>query len=97
MLIVIEIMTFRLASGADESVFRDVDGRVQVEFAYRQPGFLRRTLARHDDRWLVLQVWRSVEAAGAATTAFDASPLGAEFMALVDLDSLAVERYEGVD
>ena len=96
-LIVIEIMTFRLASGVDESVFRDVDGRVQVEFAYRQQGFLRRTLGRHGDRWLVLQVWRSVEAADAATAAFDASALGAEFMALVDPDSLAVERYEGVD
>jgi len=96
-LTVIEIMTFRLAAGADESAFRDVDGRVQVEFAYRQPGFLRRTLGRHDDRWLVLQVWRSVEAADAATAAFDSSALGAEFMALVDRDSLAVERYEGVD
>jgi len=96
-LVVIEIMTFRLANGAEAAAFRAVDGRVQVGFAYRQPGLLRRTLGRCDDRWLVLQVWRSVEEADAATAAFDASPLGAEFMALVDRDSLVVERYEGVD
>ena len=47
---VIEIMTFRLRGGVDESVFRDVDGRVQVEFAYQQPGLLRRTLGRRGDR-----------------------------------------------
>ena len=46
MLFVIEIMTFRLAVGVDESMFRAVDERVQVEFAYHQPGFLRRTLGR---------------------------------------------------
>jgi heme-degrading monooxygenase HmoA len=94
---VIEIMTFRLAADADASAFRDVDGRVQVEFAYQQPGFLRRTLARSGDRWLVLQIWRSVEAADAAQVAFEGAPLGQAFMALVDHDSLTVERYEGVD
>ena len=54
-----EIITFRLAEGVDESVFRTVDGRVQVEFAYQQPGFLRRTLGRRDETWLVLQIWRT--------------------------------------
>lgn len=97
MLDVIEISTFRLAGGTDESAFRDVDGRVQVEFAYQQPGLLRRTLGRRNDRWLVLQVWASVDAADAAQVTFDSSPLGAEFMALVDGGSLAVERYERVD
>jgi len=94
---VIEVVTFRLADGVDESAFRDVDRRVQVEFVYQQPGILRRTLGRCDDRWLVLQVWTSREAADAARAAFDASALGAEFMAQVDGDSLTVERYEGVE
>ncbi len=94
---VIEISTFRLAGSTDETAFRDVDRRVQVEFAYQQAGLLRRTLGRRNDRWLVLQVWASVDAAVAAQAAFDASPLGAEFMSLVDIESLAVERYDGVD
>ena len=70
-----EMMTFRLASGVDELTFRTVDERVQVGFAYQQPGFIRRTLGRRDDRWLVLAVWESVEAADAAQAAFDATGL----------------------
>ncbi len=97
MAVVIEIMTFRFADGVDESAFRAVDERVQVQFSYQQAGFIRRTLGRRGDRWLVLTVWANVEAADAAQTAFDASPLGAEFMVLIDRDSLTVERYEGVD
>jgi hypothetical protein len=93
----IEIITFRLADGVDEAVFRRVDGRVQVEFAYQQPGFLRRTLGRRDQRWLVLQIWTTSQAAHAASVAFDASSLGREFLALIDGDSLVVDRFEGVD
>lgn len=90
-------MTFRLASEADESAFREVDGRVQVEFAYQQPGLLRRTLGHRGDRWLVLQVWASSEAADTAATAFEATRIGLEFMTLIDPASLTVERYAGVD
>ncbi len=92
-----EIITFRLAQGVDEATFRAADTRVQVEFAYHQPGFLRRTLGRQADRWLILQVWASGEAAEAASTAFDAAPVGAELMALIDVSSLSVERFAGVD
>lgn len=90
-------MTFRLGTETDESEFRSVDGRVQVEFAYQRSGLLRRTLGRRDDRWLVLQVWAGADAALAAQAAFDTSSIGAEFMALIDQDSLTIERYDGVD
>lgn len=90
-------MTFRLAGGVDESALRAVDARVQVGFAYHQAGLLRRTLGRRGDRWLVLQVWASADAAGAARESFDASPYGAEFMALIDHDSIAIECFDGVD
>ena len=90
---VIEIMTFRLVDGADEAAFRDADDRVQVELAYRQPGFVRRTLGRRGDRWLVLQIWTTPQAAEAGQAAFDASALGARFLSLVDADSIVVERF----
>jgi heme-degrading monooxygenase HmoA len=90
-----EILTFRLAPGVDEAMFRAIDERVQVAFAYQQPGFLRRTLGRHDDgRWLVLTIWSDPDAASAAERAFDRSDLGASFRTL--LTDVAVERFHGV-
>lgn len=91
-----EILTFRLAPGVDEAAFRELDQRVQVEFAYQQPGFVRRTLGRHTDgRWLVLTIWTDAESALAAAADFERSALGAEFAAVMtDVD---VQRFHGVD
>ncbi len=93
----IEILTFALRSGVDDERFIAVDGRVQTEFAYQQPGLARRTTGRNGDgRWLVLQVWTSEEGATAARTAFEASELGAEFASLIDPHSIHLERFAGV-
>jgi hypothetical protein len=93
---VFEILTFRLAPGVDEATFRAIDERVQVEFAYHQRGFVRRTLGRHDDgRWLVLSIWADPESALAAQARFDESDLGREFAQSVD--DLVIERFRGVD
>jgi len=89
-------MTFRLAPGVDEHVFRSLDERVQTGFVYHQPGILRRTLGRHDDgRWLALTVWADASAAAAAERAFAASSLGIEFAAAVT--DVVVDRFHGVD
>jgi heme-degrading monooxygenase HmoA len=93
---VFEILTFRLAPGVDADTFRAIDERVQTEFAYQQPGFVRRTLGRHDDdRWLVLTIWADAASALAARERFDASDLGREFTALVT--DAVIERFRGVD
>ncbi|HXQ74976.1 MAG TPA: hypothetical protein VN791_00670 [Acidimicrobiales bacterium] len=64
----IEIMTFRLSPGADEEAFRAADGEVQSDFAYQQPGLLRRTTARGaDGGWIVIDLWRSDAAATVRT------------------------------
>jgi hypothetical protein len=93
---VYEILTFRLAPGVDESALRAFDERIQTDFAYQQPGILRRTLGRHDDgRWLALTVWADADAATAAQHAFASSNLGTEFASLVT--DVVVERFHGVD
>jgi hypothetical protein len=93
---VFEILTFRLAPGVDASSFRAIDARVQIEFAYQQPGFVRRTLGRHDDgRWLILTIWTDVESALAAQQRFDDTELGKEFVAV--LTDVVVERFRGMD
>jgi hypothetical protein len=89
---VFEILTFRLAPGVDTDTFRAIDERIQVEFAYQQPGFVRRTLGRHDDgRWLALTIWADAESALAAQNVFDETDLGREFGALVT--DVVVERF----
>ena len=95
---VIEILTFRLASGVDVAAFTALDARVQTEVAYQQPGLLRRTTGRNDEgRWLILQVWASSAAATAGRVAIERSTVGADLHAMIDSDSVHVERFEGID
>jgi hypothetical protein len=95
---VIEIMTFRLRAGADEAAFLEADRRVQTEFAYRQPGLLRRTTARSDDRqWIVIDLWQSDNVVDAAGERSDVDPTTTEFMALVQGESVRIQRYATLD
>lgn len=90
-----ELATFRLAPGVDDAAFRVIDERVQVEIAYHQPGFIRRSLGRHPDgRWLVVQVWAGREQAEAGQAVLDVSPIGLEFSSM--LTDVVVDRFDGV-
>ncbi len=94
----IEIMRFRLAPGADEDAFRAADTAVQSEFAYRQPGLLRRTTARGDGGdWIVIDLWRSPADADAADALWGGDPVTAAFMAFVDAAGVTTERYQTLD
>ena len=97
---VIETLTFRLAATTDEATFLAADRRVQTEFAYRQPGLLRRTTARSaagDGDWIVVDVWESAEAADACDLRWRDDPVAAGFTALIDAPSIRVARYETLD
>ncbi len=91
----IEILTFRLAEGADEVDFLEADRDVQTEFAYQQPGLLRRTTARGaDGSWLVIDVWKGPEDADACDRAWGQDEWTARFMSLVDPASIRTARYQ---
>ena len=92
----IEIVTFQLRPDADVEAFLATDGRVQTEVAYQCPGLLRRTIARADDRWLVLQIWASVQTCDDGAKAFAVSEVGATFMSFVEPATLSVDRYGDV-
>lgn len=92
--VVIEILAFRLAPGTDEDAFVAADSRVQTEFAYRQPGLLRRTTARADDGgWVVIDLWRSWADAEACEAVWGNDDVTAGFMTLVDPDTVTARRY----
>ena len=98
---VIETMMFRLVDGADEEAFLAVDKRLQTDFAYQQPGLLRRTTARGaGDRvgeWVVIDQWANTEDADACAARWDADPLVDQFMSYVDRSTVEVRRYTDLD
>jgi hypothetical protein len=98
---VIETMTFRLIGGADDAAFLAVDKRLQSDFAYQQPGLVRRTTARgQGDRtgeWIVIDLWRSARDADAAAARWERDPIAQEFMSLVDVNTVEVRRYTDLD
>jgi len=95
---VIEIITFRLTGDVDEAAFLDADRRVQTDFAYQQPGLVRRTTARNDEgEWAVVHTWATAAAAEAAGARRPADPAIAAFLALVDRATLQSRRYATLD
>jgi len=95
---VIEIMKFRLAPGTDRSAFLAADRRVQTEFAYHQPGLLRRTTAEGSDgSWIVIDLWHTEGEADACDARWGLDPVTAEFTALLDAGSVRSERYATLD
>lgn len=94
----IETMTFRLAPGADETAFLGADRLVQTDFAYHQPGLIRRTTARgNDGEWIVIDLWHSPSDADACAAQWNRDPTAAQFMTHVDLASVRTQRYTTLD
>jgi hypothetical protein len=95
---VIVIRTFHLSPGADVAAFGEADRRVQTDFAYRQPGLLRRTVAHGDDGgWIVIDLWRTAADADGADERWGTDPAAAAFMSFVDAGSVRTERYHERD
>jgi hypothetical protein len=96
---VIEIQTLRLTDTAGPDQFVQADQRLQVEFAYQQPGLLRRTTARAGSgrEWLVVTIWVSAQAADAADSAARDHRAVDVLAALVDPTSVVTRRYETLD
>lgn len=94
----IETFTFRLLEGADEAAFLAVDKRLQSDFAYQQPGLVRRTTARSaDGEWIVIDLWWSPEEADACAARWETDPLAQEFMSFVDPSTVKLTRYVELD
>ncbi len=95
---IVEILRFELSPGADESDFLQTDKRVQSEFAYQQPGLLRRTTAKGEDgRWVVIDLWRSEAEADRCEQLWGKDPLTEQFERFMDPGSVNVERFETLD
>ena len=94
---IVEVTTFRLAEGIGDNAFLALDKRIQTELVPNQPGFLRRTTARHGEDWLVVTLWASDADAAAFQRAAGAHRLQAEFERAVEAGTLHLTRYATLD
>ena len=94
---IVEVTTFRLAEGVTDESFLGLDRRVQTELVPNQPGFMRRTTARHGDDWLVLTLWSTEDAAAAFERAAEGHPVQAEFEQMVEAGTFHLTRYVTLD
>jgi heme-degrading monooxygenase HmoA len=94
---VVQVTSFRLAAGADESDFLAADRRVQVELVPNQPGFQRRTTARRGGDWLVVTLWGSEPDAAAFEELTQGDPVQVGFEAHIEPGSIATARYDTLD
>ncbi len=94
---IVEITTFRLAEGVSDEAFLALDKRIQTELVPNQPGFLRRTTARHGEDWAVVTLWASDAQAAAYQRAVEGDPLQAEFERDVEAGTFHLTRYTTLD
>ncbi len=92
---VAEIVTFRLAPGADTPRFLAA-ARATAAFLERTPGYLARRLSLGPDgRWTDWVGWADHGAAGAAAAALTADPVAAPFLSMIDAASIEM-RHEAL-
>ncbi len=94
---IVEITTFRLAEGVSDESFLALDRRIQTELVPNQPGFLRRTTARHGGEWLVVTLWASADDAAAYQKAVEGNPVQVEFEQATEAGTLHLARYTTLD
>ncbi|HKE75570.1 MAG TPA: hypothetical protein VKB57_18260 [Acidimicrobiales bacterium] len=89
------------ARRADEDAFLAADKALQSDFAYQQPGLVRRTTARGQGErageWVVIDLWARPEDADACAARWDGDPAARAFMAFVDGGTVEVRRYRDLD
>jgi len=95
--VIVETCTFTLVPGTADADFLAADRRVQTELVPNQPGFLRRTTAHRDGRWLVVTLWATEEDAARFADVAARHPLAAAFERYVTPDSTRADRYDTLD
>jgi Antibiotic biosynthesis monooxygenase len=85
---VLELVVFKLKDGVTREQFLATDGAA-AGWMREQPGFISHELshAAHDDRWIEVAWWESLEQAEAAAAAATSSESCAPMFALIDSES----------
>jgi len=94
---VVDVTTFRLADGVSADEFLGLDRRIQTELVPNRPGFLRRTTARRDGKWVVVTLWSTEGDARAFHADVAGHELLTAFQQFVAPGSVNSARYDTLD
>tara|TARA_R110002051_G_scaffold277105_1_gene338458 strand:+ start:71 stop:511 length:441 start_codon:yes stop_codon:yes gene_type:complete len=95
---VIEIASFKLKPSISYGDFAVLDHSVEVNHVAKQKGFVSRESAMGENgEWVVVVHWETLADADASMTSFTKTPMAAEFMGSIDLETMAMNRYTLVD
>lgn len=91
----LELVTFQLRSGIAADAFLKAS-RTAEEFIKKQPGFLYRSLCQQQDTgdWLDVLYWQDNGAAEAAGKAVCSAEETAEFMSMIDPQSVTMRHAQ---
>ena len=89
---VIEVLAFDSVEGASDA---DVIAALNQagDVLYQQDGFHSRYVAGGDGKWLIINIWKSLEANNAANAVASADPGSAAAFQVINLDTLTLGQY----
>jgi hypothetical protein len=92
---VIEVIQFRLNDVTSVDDFVAINENYQTDFAYRQEGLRRRTVATNlDGGWLSLTIWSSKSDVHRANEEAESSTVAQAFEACIEPSSKTVEYFK---
>lgn len=85
---IIELTTFQLNEGVEESNFIEVAQTMQKEFLLHQEGFLKRTLVKGENEWTDIVYWENKKSHESAMQKSQNTPIVAPFMQMINFQSV---------
>lgn len=89
----LEFAQFKLTPGTDTAQLLRRSADLDTAFA-ATPGFVARRLVREGDTWADVVEWTDRPAALAAMDRLGATPVGAAYIALIDMSSLRMQHFD---
>ena len=90
----VELTSFQLNEGTDESAFVKVAEQMQAAFLNHQEGFVKRTLVKGADGWTDVVYWQSPEAMKQAMQQAETAEEVAPFMQMINFSTVKMNLSE---
>lgn len=86
-------ISYKLVEGASTADFLLASEKCNNEVLSKKKGFISWEVLRHDDTWVDLVTWETMEDAANAEKGGDTQPAAAKFYSFIDFGSLKMQAY----